>query len=63
MKRHTGRKLISLSVLILIGWSLYFWVNYPRFGGSEQKEEIKTWEQLVEEEAAKKAETAERASY
>lgn len=62
MKRHTGRKLISLSVLILIGLSLYFWVNYPRFGGSEQKEEIKTWEQLVEEEAAKKPETAERAS-
>ncbi|MEY8391444.1 CapA family protein [Lachnospiraceae bacterium 45-W7] len=58
MKRHALGKLISLSVLLLIGLSLFFWVYYPKYGSSDEKDEIKTWEQLVEEEAAKKAEKA-----
>lgn len=57
MKRRAGRLLISCSVLLLIAISLFFWANYPKYNGKSRAEQIKTWEQLVEEEAAKKAET------
>ncbi len=57
MKRRAGRLLISCSVLLLIGISLFFWENYPKYNEKSRVEQIKTWEQLVEEEAAKKAET------
>lgn len=59
MKRRAGGILISLSALLLIGLSLVFWVNYPKFSGTPQKEEIKTWEQLIEEETVKKTEAAQ----
>ena len=53
MKRRKGGMLISISALILIGLSLLFWANYPKFGGKASREDIKTWEQLVEEETKK----------
>ncbi len=56
MKRRKGGILISLSALLLIGLSLFFWANYPKFSGQSSRQEIKTWEQLMEEEAFKKAE-------
>lgn len=61
MKRRKGGMLISISALILIGLSLLFWANYPKFGGKASREDIKTWEQLVEEET-KKAEAAKTES-